>query len=78
MPKRKQKSFEESLSRLDEIIDEIESGSSLEDSVKLYKEGVELSVMLNETLNAYEKEVAELIRTPDGGFIEKPFDRTDS
>ena len=73
MPKAKQKTFEESLSRLEEIIEKIESGASLEDSVKLYKEGTALSASLNELLSAYENEVTELIKKPDAGFTEKPF-----
>jgi len=73
MPKQKQKSFEESLERLDEIINEIENGAPLDDSVKLYKEGIGLAAALNESLNAYEKEVTELIKTSEERFIEKPF-----
>ena len=73
MAKKKQKTFEESLSRLDEIIDGIESGGTLEDAIKLYKEGIELSAALNETLTAYEIEVAELYKTSGGGFGERPF-----
>ena len=73
MPKPKPKPFEESLERLEAIINEIESGASLENSVKLYKEGAALIITLNETLNTYENEVTELIKTMDGTFSEKPF-----
>ena len=73
MPKAKTKTFEESLSRLTEIMDEMESGSSLENSVKLFKEGAALAAALNDTLNNYEQEVTELIQTFGGEFTEKPF-----
>ena len=73
MPKAKQKSFEESLARLDEIINEIEDGAALENSVKLYKEGISLSVSLNETLSKYENEVAQLVESSEGRFEERPF-----
>ena len=76
MAKKKQISeisFEESLQRLEEIVNEIESHTSLENSVKLYKEGVGLSVLLNEALNKYEAEIIELSKTKDGQFEEKPF-----
>ena len=73
MAKPKQKTFEESLARLEEIIDEIESGAALEDSVKLYKEGTALAAALNGTLNAYETAVTELMQTAKGEFVEKPF-----
>ena len=73
MPVKKQKSFEESLARLGEIIDEIETSASLEKSVKLYKEGIGLSVSLSETLNAYEEEVSLLTKSSEGRFEVKPF-----
>ena len=73
MPKAKIKTFEESLSRLEEIMNEMESGSSLEHSIKLFKEGAALTVALNNALNSYEQEVTELIKTLDGEFEEKPF-----
>ena len=73
MPKQKQKSFEESLERLDEIINEIENGAPLDESVKLYKEGIGLAAALNDSLNSYEKEITELIKTSEGRFLEKTF-----
>ena len=73
MPKPKTKTFEESLSRLEKIMNEMESGSSLENSIKLFKEGAALTVALNNALNDYEQEVTELIKTLDGEFVEKPF-----
>lgn len=73
MPKPKAKTFEESLNRLNEIINEIDSDISIEDSVKLYKEGINLSLSLNESLNALEKEVSELMRGADGKLGVKPF-----
>jgi len=73
MPKPKKLSFEESLARLEAIINEIESGAPLDESMALYKEGVGLSAALNERLNACEKEVTELIKTSEGRFTEKPF-----
>ena len=69
----KQKNFEESLKRLDDIIDEIENGASLENAVKLYKEGITLSAAMEGVLTKYETEVAELVKASDGGFVLKPF-----
>ena len=73
MPKSKTKSFEESLKRLEDIIYDMENNASLEQSIKLYKEGVELSLSLNEALNKFETDVTELKKTSDGLFSEKKF-----
>ncbi|MFA5658127.1 MAG: exodeoxyribonuclease VII small subunit [Oscillospiraceae bacterium] len=46
-------SFENSLKRLNEILEQLESSSlSLEDSIKLYQEGIELSVSCKKELEA--------------------------
>lgn len=56
-------SFEEALSRLEQIVDELEDESiTLDKSIKLYEEGIALSSMCTETLEEAElriKNVAE-------------------
>ncbi len=48
--------FEEAIKRLEEIVKKLEAGEvSLDDSIKLYEEGLELSVKLQNKL----KEVGE-------------------
>lgn len=70
----KKKTFEEALNRLEEIVNEMEnSETGLEQSVKLYKEGVELSVQCSEKLNAIEQEVSVLQKNAEGVFVKKPF-----
>ena len=70
----KKKTFEEALSRLEEIVSEMEDPKTgLEDSVKLYKEGVELSLFCSEKLSAAEQQVMELRQNGDGKFTEKNF-----
>lgn len=65
----KNKNFEKSLSRLEEISKEIESEEvGLEKSVKLYKEGVELALYCSEFLNNVEQEVLVLKQTMDKKF----------
>lgn len=72
---KKKLTFEQGLARLEEIIDEIEnSESTLEESVKLYKEGVSLSLFCGESLQAAEKEISMLQKTADGLFVQKPFE----
>jgi len=57
---KKSKSFdiEKALARLDEINMELsKSGTSLKDSLALYKEGVELAEKCKENLEGVEKEI---------------------
>lgn len=57
MPKKKL-SFEDSLSRLSEIIEEIEdSDTKLDLAIKLYKEGIELTEKCEQILCAHEEEI---------------------
>lgn len=70
----KKKSFEEALNRLEEIAEQMENNETgLEASVKLYKEGVELSVYCSEILNKAEQQVTELRESAEGVFSKKNF-----
>lgn len=58
---------------MEAILDIIENGGvTLEESVKLYKEGMELSKLCNENLQAVEKEVT-VLQQAGGTYIQKPF-----
>ncbi|MBK8945800.1 MAG: exodeoxyribonuclease VII small subunit [Ignavibacteriae bacterium] len=58
---KKNKNFEESLNRLREIADLLENDDvSLEDSVKIYEEGIRLSKFCTELLHNAEMKVQEL------------------
>lgn len=71
----KKKTFEEALARLEEIAALMEDNETgLENSVKLYKEGVELSVYCSEILNRAEQKVTELKESADGVFSRRKFD----
>lgn len=70
----KKKTFEQAINRLEEIISIMESSdTSLEQSVKLYKEGIELSVFCGESLNKIEQEVTILQQNTQGIFKQKTF-----
>lgn len=70
----RKKTFEEALTRLEEIAELMEnSETGLENSVKLYKEGVELSVYCSEILNKAEQQVTELKESADGVFSKRNF-----
>ena len=61
MSKKKETSFEESLNRLQEISDSLESGEvGLDQSIKLYEEGISLAKVCYSTLKEAELKVTEL------------------
>ena len=69
------KNFEEALKRLEEIADTMENDETgLEESVKLYKEGVELAAYCAEKLNSAEQQVSQLKIKADGIFEKEAFD----
>jgi exodeoxyribonuclease VII small subunit len=67
-------SFEQSLKRLEAIVDQLEKGDlALEDSLKLFEEGVKLSSACKKELDAAEGKVQVLIKQRDGSLKAEPF-----
>lgn len=72
------KSFEESVGRLEEIVRMLENGTaSLDESLKLYEEGIALVRTCNSQLDNAEKKIRILTQTSDGGVEEKDFETDD-
>lgn len=71
---RKKLNFEDAFSRLEEIADLLDNDISIDESLKLYKEGIEISVFLDKELKTVKKEVLVLKEQADGLFKETPFD----
>jgi exodeoxyribonuclease VII small subunit len=72
--------FEESLKKLETIVDQLEKGDlPLEESLKLFEEGVGLSAVCKLELDAAEGKVQMLVKQRDGSMktesfsTEKPF-----
>jgi exodeoxyribonuclease VII small subunit len=66
--------FEESLKQLETIVDQLEKGDlPLEDSIKLFEEGVRLSALCKEELDAAEGKVQILLKQRDGSMKAEPF-----
>jgi exodeoxyribonuclease VII small subunit len=66
--------FEESLKKLETIVDQLEKGDlPLEESLKLFEEGVGLSAVCKHELDAAEGKVQTLIKQRDGSFKTEPF-----
>ncbi len=60
-------SFEQSLKRLEKIVNSLETGSvALEDSIKLYEEGIELSKKCLEKLENAEIKIKKLSKDLNG------------
>ena len=71
--------FEKNLGRLEEIVHKLEDGElALEESLKLFEEGVKISRQCNEKLTEAEKRVKLLLEVkPDGTEVTKSFDKED-
>lgn len=67
-------SFEEALTKLEEIVAQLERGDlSLEDSVRLFEEGTRLSTECRKQLEQAEGKVELLVKQRDGAMKREPF-----
>lgn len=71
--------FEKKLSRLEEIVQKMEKGElSLEESMKLFEEGIKLSRECQSQLTKAEAQVKKLISVDDSGkAVTEPFKNED-
>jgi exodeoxyribonuclease VII small subunit len=70
-----QKTFETSMKRLEEIVHELEKGDlPLEDSLKVFEEGMSLIKFCSKKLEEVEQKVTLLIRESDEKYVHRPFD----
>ena len=74
MPKKDNLTFESAITRLEEIVKLLEKGnSSLDDSLKLYQEGISLIRFCNAALDNAENKIKVLSNDGSGNLIEKDF-----
>ena len=67
--------FEEALKKLEKIINELESGElSLDESLKIYQEGIELARTCNQKLDSAKKKIDLLSKNKKGEFELKEID----
>ena len=67
-------SFEQSISRLEEIVSALEKGDAqLADSLKLFEEGTKLVAACETMLDEAEQKVAKLAKGADGAPVESAF-----
>ena len=66
--------FESALEKLEEIVDQLESGDiGLDDSLKLYEEGTKLLKFCTAKLDEVEKKIEVLVKDKGGKITTKPF-----
>ena len=71
----KKPDFERSLARLEEVVRRLESPQlSLDDAMKLFEEGVELSRECQKQLEEAEGKVEILLKKADGKLVAGPFE----
>ncbi|MCF8060922.1 MAG: exodeoxyribonuclease VII small subunit [Deltaproteobacteria bacterium] len=69
-----EKTFEDSMKRLEEIVQQLEGGEMpLEDSLRVFEEGMKLAAFCSRKLEEAEKKVTLLVCEQGGGLVEKPF-----
>ncbi len=67
--------FEDALNKLEKIVSKLEEGDiPLEESLKLFEEGIRLSRVCNQKLDEAEKKVEILLKGKDGMLKAYPFD----
>ncbi len=70
-----EKKFEAALARLEEIVKELETGElPLEQSLKLFEEGIKLSRICNKRLEEAERRVEILMKDKAGNISAQPFE----
>jgi exodeoxyribonuclease VII small subunit len=65
--KGKEPTFEEALKSLENVVAKLESGeTNLEESIRLFEEGMRLSVLCQKRLDDADKKIETLLRKPGG------------
>lgn len=67
--------FEESLKKLEKIVEDLEKGDlSLDEALKKYQEGIELARLCSQRLENAKKKIDLLVKNKKGEFELKPLD----
>ena len=71
---QKNRTFEQSVQRLEEIVRAMERGDvSLDESLKLFQEGTELVTSCNQLLDEAQLQIKKIVPGPDGSPVEEAF-----
>jgi exodeoxyribonuclease VII small subunit len=73
-----EKKFENALARLEEIVEKLEGGElPLEQSLKLFEEGIKLARICSSRLEDAERKVDILLKDKGGNLVKEPFEGED-
>lgn len=74
MAEKKSADFEQSLERLESLVEEMEGGElSLEEMIRHFEEGSKLVELCTEKLNEVEQKIEKLVKK-DNALMEEPFE----
>ena len=66
--------FEDALERLEKIVSQLEEGElALDESLKIFEEGIKLSRLCSSKLEEAEKKIEILMKSKEGQLEKKPF-----
>ena len=75
MADEKEIKFEDALARLEGVVDRLESGElPLEESLRLFEEGVHLTKVCTHRLEEAERRITILLKDERGEVLESPFE----
>ena len=67
--------FEEAMKRLEEIVRDLEGGDlTLEESLRVFEEGMVLVKFCSEKLEEVEQKVTRLVKESEGKYVHRPFE----
>ena len=73
-----EKKFEEAMERLEQIVERLEGGDlTLEESLKIFEEGMKLIRFCSKKLEEAEQKVTLLVKESGGTLTQQPFDLND-
>lgn len=71
--------FEEALKKLEKIVEDLEKGDlSLDEALKKYQDGIELSRQCSQRLESSKKKIDLLVKNKKGEFELKSFDEAEA
>ncbi len=74
-----EKKFETAMARLEEIVSDLEKGDiPLDQSLKLFEEGVKLARLCQTRLQEAERKVEILLKDAAGNLVKKPFEEEEA
>ena len=79
MAEKKNNTFEADMSRLEEIVSQLERGDvPLEQAIALFEEGTKLAAQCSKRLDEAEQMVTRLSRSADGSYREDPVEQVEA